>query len=470
MPDFKIKKGLDIPIGGAVESLSPVSGPVVRKVALKPADYPGIKVKLLAKEGQTIARGEPLFADRRDEAVIYTAPGGGRVAAVNRGERRRILSVVIEIESTEEKAKFEPINPDSAGRDGVRALLLKSGLWPCIRRRPFNSVARSDETPSSIFVTAMDTSPLAAPASALLAGREEDFRSGVKILSKLTECPTYLCTREGDESPAFEVSGKVRRRTFAGPHPAGNAGVHINALDPVGPDKFVWHVGFQDAAAIGQLFRTGVLPASRNVAIAGPAAKNRGIFETRRGASMDDLARDVIASQPARVISGSVLSGLTANPGTPEGFLGAYDNQVTIIPDESPQVFLGWDTPGASKYSVTNTFLGRLIRCTFDFSTSMEGSLRAVVPIGVYEKVMPMDIMPTFLIKALASDDIEEAEKLGVLELAEEDMALLGFVCPSKIDISGLLRKMLVQMEKEDYSAAASKSPCEDSCKVCSAG
>ncbi len=449
MSAMRISKGLDIPISGCIESTTIADGPPATRVALMPRDYPGIKVKTLVKEGDAVGRGQPLFLDRRDENVFYTSPANGTVEAINRGARRKILSIVVKIGEEANAAVFDKLDPDSASREQVKTLLAKSGLWPSIRRRPFNTVAHFDETPHSLFITAMDTNPLAGTARDVLKGREKDFVAGMKLLAKLPDGPTYLCTRENEDSPAFAQVEGIKQQAFGGPHPVGNVGVHIYALDPVGSDKFVWHIGYQDVAAVGALALSGTLPEERVVAVAGSAAKHRRLVRTRRGACLSDILADYVAKEPARVISGSVLWGNTSKPETPEGYLGAYSNQISIIEDKSPREFLGWALPGMKKYSLTNSVVGKFLHKTFDFNTNNNGGLRAIVPIGVYEKVMPMDIMPTFLLKALAADDIESAEKLGALELAEEDMALMEFVCPSKIAVTSLLRKMLTRMEKE---------------------
>ncbi len=449
MPAMRILKGLDIPITGHIASLSIADAAPVTKVALMPRDYPGIKVKPLVKEGDTVKKGQPLFVDRRDENVFYTSPAGGTVEAINRGARRKILSIVVKVGEKGESVAFDKLDPDAASGEEVRAWLAKTGLWPCLRRRPFNTVARFDETPHSLFITAIDTNPLAPPVSEVLSHREEDFIAGMKLLSTLTKGDTFLCTKEGDKSSAFVEPHGVKHQTFMGPHPVGNVGVHIYALDPVGCNKFVWHIGYQDVAAVGRTALTGEYSSERVAAVTGPAAKSPGVVRTLRGACLEEILAGSIAKEPARVISGSVLWGYAAAPGTPDGYLGAYDNQVSIIEDKAPREFLGWATPGFTKFSVTNTLLGKLFKNKFDFSTNNYGALRAIVPINVYEKVMPMNIMPTFMLKALAADDIEMAEKLGVMELAEEDVALMEFVCPSKIDITGLLRKMLTRMEKE---------------------
>lgn len=448
MPITRVRKGLDVPLDGGSASTEIVPGNPIRQVALLPADSIGLKIRLLVREGDKVKRGTPLYHDRREEQVVYTAPAGGEVVAINRGDKRRVLSVTIGIDAKEEQESFPALNVASASREQVRDWLARSGFWPCLRQRPFDKVALFGDTPHSLFINAADTQPLAPSPAAILAGHEEAFRQGAVALSKLSGGKTYISSARGERSPAFQVPG-VEHHEFEGPHPAGNVGVHISLLDPVGAAKRAWHIGYQDVLAIGQLITTGNYPVDRVVAVVGPGVKTPKWVRTRRGADMADLLRDNLTTPTPRVLSGSALSGAVAPPGTPTGYLGRFDNQVTVVEDASPRELLGWAGPGANKFSVTNTFVGKLLRKKFRFNTDTNGSHRAIVPIGVYESVMPLDIQPTYLIKALVSNDIEAAEKLGALELVEEDLALCEFVCPSKTAITKKLREMLTRLEKE---------------------
>ncbi|MEM7166390.1 MAG: Na(+)-translocating NADH-quinone reductase subunit A [Planctomycetota bacterium] len=447
MPVTTIRRGLEIPIAGGLDSTDIVAGKAPTEVALLPHDSVGIKPRLLVKVGDRVKRGTPLYVDRRDEAVQYTAPAAGEVKAINRGARRRVLSVVVAVDGSDAE-NFGTLSVQEASRDQIKDVLCRSGLWPSLRQRPFERVAISDDTPAAIFITAADSRPLAPPVEAILAHNVEAFRIGAQAVAKLTDGKTYLCTRNGAKSDAYDVPG-IERHEFGGPHPSGNAGVHINALCPVGPKRKVWHVGYQDVVAIGRLLQTGELPTEHTVAIVGPGVTKHQLVQAHRGAATAELLGDNVSVATPRVISGSVLSGEIASPGSETGYLGRYGHQLSVVEDSSPRQFLGWMGPGASKFSVTNTYIGKLIRQRFSFNTDTNGSLRAIVPIGSYERVMPMDIQATYLIKALASHDLEMAEKLGVLELAEEDIALCEFVCPSKISITTLLRDMLTRIEKE---------------------
>jgi Na+-transporting NADH:ubiquinone oxidoreductase subunit A len=449
MTVVKIRKGFDVPIHGGLESVVPEDGPAIRHVALKPQEAWGIKVKLHVHIGQKVRLGEPLFHDKRDEAVQFTAPGAGEVVAIHRGKRRMVQSVVIRLDDSEEQVPFAALDPVHADADAIRGHLLLSGLWPCLRQRPYDTIARSNEDPLAIFVTATETRPLAPPPLAVLEGREAHFRAGLVAMTKLSSGNVHLCTADGGDWGGFQVDG-VRHTRFAGKHPAGNVGVHINALEPVGAGRTVWHVGYQDLADIGEFLSTGHIPTRRTVALVGPAVTRPALLRTRRGASTEELTAGRLAEGEAlRLVSGSVLGGWTAQPGTAYAFLGRWDNMLSVLSDAVKRDFLGWLNPLGSRHTFTNSALAKFLRRRFDFDTDTNGGDRAIVPIGSYDQVMPMDILATPLIKALASGDMEQAEKLGVLELAEEDLALCEYVCPSKIPVTSLLRDMLERIEKE---------------------
>jgi len=448
MPAIQIKRGLNVPLPGELESHDIVPAPQAERVALLPGESPGIKVQMLVQEGDRVQLGQPLYCDRRDPAAVFGAPAAGMVEAVHRGHRRAVLSVVIRIDDAGGQVEVPSLRAD-ASRDAVVEALLTSGLWPCLRQRPFDRVAVSDETPRSLFVHAMDTQPLAPSPQTMLAGREAQFRAGLELLAKLPEGKTFVCTRDGEDWSGW-LAGGAEQRGFRGPHPAGNVGVHIHHLDPVGPGRTVWHVGYQDVADIGEALTTGRIPVMRRVAVTGPAARDRRIAETRRGAETTVFASHVPQGEQVRVVSGSLLAGHTTQPGSETGFLARYADQLTVVDDDPQRELLGWSMPIGRRWSFSNTYLAKFLRPrSLKFDTDVNGSLRAIVPSGAYEKVMPMDIMPTQLVKALVSDDLEGAEKLGVLELAEEDLALVQYVCPSKIAITDSLRAMLNRIEKE---------------------
>ncbi len=450
----RIRKGLDLPLAGApAQSVEPA--PAVRRVALLAADSVGMKPSLLVQPGDRVRTGQPVCEDRKLPGVRYTAPAAGTVEAVHRGERRAFVSLVVAVDPQERDdavgfASFSGRPVDALGGDDVRALLLESGLWTALRARPFGRVADPATAPRSIFVTALDTHPHAPDLRVALDGRGDDFRDGVAALAKLTSGRVYVCTDASAALPAPD-DPRVAVERFAGPHPAGTVGLHIHLLDPVDHGRTVWHAGAQDVAAIGHLLRTGRLDTGRVVALGGPGALRPRLVRTRLGASIDELVRGEMRPGTQRTISGSVLGGRTA-AGDAEGYLGRYHQQVAILPEAREREMFGYITPGTNKFSIWNVVVGALARRPLALDTSTNGGLRAMVPIGSYERVMPMDLMPTFLLRALATGDVERAEALGALELDEEDLALATFVDPGKTEWGPQLRAMLERIRKEEES------------------
>ncbi|HAK56467.1 MAG TPA: NADH:ubiquinone reductase (Na(+)-transporting) subunit A [Acidobacteria bacterium] len=452
-----IRKGLALPITGAPrQQIETVAPP--RRVGVVAADYVGLKPTMHVTVGDDIRRGQLLMEDKKLPGVRHTAPAEGRVLAVNRGDRRALQSVVIELSRGEREghpdttafSAFSGRHPSGLTGDEVRALLVESGLWAALRGRPFSKVANPDDRPHSIFVTATDTNPLAASVEAVMMGAEGAFDDGLFALSRLTDGPLFVCTPAGSTLRLPEIE-RLRHEEFSGPHPAGTVGLHIHRLDPVDRHKVVWHVGYQDVIAIGRLFERGEFSAERVIALGGPSVRNPRLLRTRLGASLDDLVRDELQAPDAehRVISGSVLSGRAA-AGEVFGYLGRYHAQVSVLAEGRAREFLGWLGAGFDKYSTVNTFASRLLPGRrFAFTTSANGSPRAIIPLGMYERVMPMDLLPTFLARALVMRDIEKAEELGCLELDEEDLALCSFVCPGKTDFGPPLREVLTEIEKE---------------------
>ncbi|WAK00591.1 Na(+)-translocating NADH-quinone reductase subunit A [Methylobacter sp. YRD-M1] len=446
---INIKKGLDLPIKGGPEQIIKNTSPP-KTVAIFGFDYIGVKPQMAVKESDFVIKGQLLFTDKRMPAVRYTSPGTGYVKSINRGEKRALQSIVIELAESEEETCFESYGEDrlsSLNRDQIIGQLLSSGLWTALRARPFNKTANPETVPHSIFITAMDTNPLAPAIEPLLAGHERDFVNGARILARLTEGRIFLCKHSKTLMPDMDI-GNLVVAEFSGPHPAGNAGTHIHFLDPVHLGKTVWHIGLQDVIAVGKLFTTGRLYVDRIVSLAGPSVSRPSLIRTRIGACLDDHCQGELIGDDNRIISGSVLSGHRAEGD--KAFLGRYHQQISVLPEDRRREFLGWLNPGFNLYSIKNVVLSKFIPgSTYDFTTSMHGEKRAIIPNGNYERVMPLDIMPLFLLRALAIADIEEAENLGCLELAEEDLALCTFVCPSKEDFAPLLRHNLELIEEE---------------------
>jgi Na+-transporting NADH:ubiquinone oxidoreductase subunit A len=454
-----LKKGLDLPITGAPEQRV-FEAPATSKVAVLARDYPFMKPRMHVSEGDRVKRGQLLFEDRKTEGVRFTAPGAGTVAAINRGARRALRSVVIELTDSEREdrptdddyqafASFTGSDVSDLEGDAVRDLLVESGLWTAIRRRPFSNVPSPSESCRSIFVTAIDTNPLGCDPQVALEGRADDFHRGLWALSKLTDGPVYLCRAPGAKIEPGDAP-RVQVEEFEGKHPAGLAGTHIHILDPVSREKTVWYVGAQDVAAMGALFATGKLSVEWVVALAGPLVQRPRLLATRLGAATLPLTEGELFPGEGRIISGSVLFGHRAMSEA-GGFLGRYATQISCLAEDHRRWFLGWTLPGWDRFSTTNAYLSALRSKTtkYDLTTSTYGGHRAMVPIGLFERVMPLDIMPTFLLRALLVDDLERAEALGCLELDEEDLALCSFVSPGKEDYAPALRRNLFEIWKE---------------------
>ena len=451
---IKIKRGLDLPIAGAPKQ-SIMDGNKVRSVALLGPDYVGMKPTMLVKEGDKVKLGQILFTDKKTVGVNYTAPAAGTVVAINRGQRRVLESVVIEIAAEEEAEEFTAYSEAQLAEltgEQVREQLIASGLWTALRTRPFSRVPAPEAKPSSVFVTAIDTHPLAADPAVVIADQKEAFLAGLKVVSKLTEGKTFICQEAGKELPTIN-GGNFEVAEFAGVHPAGLVGTHIHYLDPVSATKQVWHLNYQEVIAYGQLFLTGKINPTRVVSLAGPQVNEPRLVRTRVGANLDDLvAGELTTETKSQVISGSVFGGRAADGKLK--YLGCYHKQVSILQEGSDRHFLGWLTPGMpnrGNHSVTGIYASAFLGLGKHFAptTNTNGSERAMVPIGSYEKVMPLDILPTQLLRSLIVGDIEVAMQLGCLELDEEDLALCTYVCPGKYEYGPILRDNLTLIEKE---------------------
>lgn len=449
---IRIRKGVDLPIAG--EPAQAVgTGSLVRTVALVADDYIDMKPTMDVGEGDRVKIGQRLFSDKKTAGVHYTSPGGGTVSAVNRGAKRAFQSIVIQLddegkEQAEEFPTFDDGQLDTLGRDTVQEHLLTTGLWTAFRARPYSKVPAPQSVPHSIFVSAIDTRPLAVEPTVVISEREADFVAGLRILRHLTDGKLFLCKSPDKTVPGTDLDF-VTTADFDGPHPAGLPGTHIHFLDPVSERKTVWYLNYQDVIAIGATFRSGRLSIERVISLAGPAVKDPRLIRTRLGASTTELTEGELQPGANRVISGSVFAGRACC--APCEFLGRYDLQISALHEGSERVFLGWQRPGMNKFSVKPIFASALLGHgqRFPFTTSKEGGDRAMVPIGMYEKVMPMDILPTFLLRALIVGDTEQARALGCLELDEEDIALCTFVCPGKYEYGPMLRKALRTIEKE---------------------
>ncbi len=446
---IKIKKGLDLPISGAPEQTI-TDGKPVRHVALIGFDYNGMKPTMAVKEGDRVKRGTLLFTDKKTEGVRYTSPAAGVVKEINRGERRVFQSIVIEVDGDEAETytRYNDTDLASLERQQVVDNLVQSGLWTAFRTRPYSKVPAIDSVPHSIFVSVMDTNPLAADPAVIIAENSKAFEQGLTLLSRLTNGKVFVTGKPGASVPV-PASDSIEAHQFDGVHPAGNVGTHIHFLDPVSADKFVWTIGYQDVIDIARLFTTGEVPVERIVAIGGPKALKPRLVRTRLGASLPELLDGEVATDAqVRVISGSVFGGRRGEG--PCAYLGRFANQVSVLEEGTKREFLGWLSPGTNKFSVLNIYLSKLAgRKLFSFTTTTNGSERAMVPVGTYEEVMPLDILPTQLLRSLIVGDTEMAQKLGALELDEEDLALCTFVCPGKYEYGPILRENLTRIEIE---------------------
>ncbi|MDZ7669917.1 MAG: Na(+)-translocating NADH-quinone reductase subunit A [Gammaproteobacteria bacterium] len=445
---IKTKKGLDLPIAGAPEPVIEAGGQVSR-VAVLGEDFPGMKPTMQVQEGDRVKCGQPLFSDKKNEGVHFTAPAAGTVRAIHRGAKRALLSVVIDVDGDDSESFASYGAGDLAGleRSAVVDNLVSSGLWTALRTRPYSKVPALDGQPHSIFVTAMDTNPLAGDPGVVIEAYAEQFQAGLAVLARLTEGKVFVCHQAGSEVPGGE-DAKITREAFAGPHPAGLPGTHIHFLDPVGPHKTVWFIGYQDVIAVGYLFLEGRLWNERIVALGGPGVRRPRFLRTRLGADLSELTDGELADGDQRVISGSVLTGHTAEH--PVNFLGRYHVQVSVIPEDHERRLLGYLSPGPERHSVFPIYLSRWLgKRPLSFTTTTNGSPRGMVPVGTYERVMPLDILPTQLLRSLLVKDLDSAIDLGCLELDEDDIATCTYVCPAKYEYGPVLRDVLTTIEKE---------------------
>ena len=448
---IKIKKGLDLPLAGAPASHIDAA-PAPRSVALLGPDYIGLRPTMRVQEGETVRLGQVLFEDKKTPGVLYTAPASGIVRAIHRGPQRMFESLVIDVaaQGADHEAITFPAHDVAAlqnlAREEVVRTLADSGLWTALRTRPFSKVPALDAQPAAVFVNAMDTHPLGFDPQPVLDEGAEAFAAGLDVLARLA--PTvYVCHAPGTRLPAARAP-QVRTEVFDGPHPAGLTGTHIHYLMPAGRQRQVWSLHYQDAIAIGRLFTTGRLDLTRVVALAGPSVRKPRLLRTRVGADLSQLTQGELQPGVQRTVSGSVLSGRTASGHM--GYLGRYHLHVSVLPEGHDRAFMGWLSPGADRFSAMRIYLSQFMSGKrFAMNTSTNGSPRAMVPIGAYEKVMPLDVLPTQLLRSLIVGDLEVAEQLGALELDEEDLALCTYVCPGKYEYGDILRDNLTRIEKE---------------------
>jgi Na+-transporting NADH:ubiquinone oxidoreductase subunit A len=443
----KLKKGLNISLKGAAGKI--LAGEIPSALfSVKPSDFPSIIPRLYVKPGDQVKAGTALFHDKVRPELKFASPVSGTVKAVNRGEKRLILEVVIE-KTGDDYVEFGKSDLASVTRQEIINKLLEAGLWPVIRQRPYHIIANPAATPKSIFISGFDSAPLAPDLSFIAENTSAaDFRSGLEVLRKLTDGKVNLVLDGKSDPPdLLKSAAGIDIHTITGPHPAGNVGIQIHHIDPVNKGEAVWYVNLQDVAVIGTLFTRGIYKHDRIIAVAGSEVITPQYYRTRYGASVGEIVKENVKEGKVRVISGNVLTGTSVGS---EGYLGFYDNMITVVPEGDYFEFFGWALPGLNKYSFSKTFLSSLAgKKEYRLDTNLHGGHRAFVLTGQYEKVLPMDIYPLQLLKAILAEDIDNMENLGIYEIAEEDFALCEFICPSKTEIQAIVRKGLDLMAKE---------------------
>ncbi|MEH6582861.1 MAG: Na(+)-translocating NADH-quinone reductase subunit A [Halioglobus sp.] len=445
---IKIKRGMDIPIQGAPQQIIE-DATAARSVALVGFDYVGMKPTMAVREGDPVKLGQVLFEDKKTEGLRFTSPASGVVSAINRGAKRVLQSVVIEVngDDAEHFTAYDKSAIAGLGDEVVREQLQASGQWTALRTRPYSKVPAPQSKAAAIFVTAMDTQPLAGDPAVVIAEQEEAFSVGLDILAQLTQGKLYVCSATGASLPSGSASN-IESAQFSGPHPAGLAGTHVHFLQGVSASKSVWTIGYQDVIATGRLFLDGRLYTDRVVALAGPQVERPRLLRTRLGADLQALCAGQLNEGETRIISGSILGGRGVSGAT--AYLGRYHVQVSALLEGRHRDFMGWLSPGAKRHSSLGIYLTSLLgNKPLAMTTNTNGSDRAMVPMGTYENVMPLDILPTQLLRALIVGDTEMAQALGCLELEEEDLALCTYVCPGKYEYGPILRENLTRIEME---------------------
>ncbi len=442
---IKLRKGLNIRLKGSAEKKLETL-PVPPTVALKPTDFPGLTPKLKVKADALVKAGDALFYDKYHPEIVFTAPVGGKVLSVNRGERRKILEIVIETDAKAGSVEYEKADPGKLSGSEIKELLLKSGLWPFIKRRPYGIIASPEEKPIDIYISTFDTAPLAPDYEFILDGQTGTLQTGINALAKLTEGKVNLGVQSGSK---FNSLKNVVIHTFDGPHPAGNVGIQIHHTKPINKGDIVWTLNIQDVIFIGRFFETGKLDFTKTFALTGSEVKEPRYIQTVLGAPVSSVIEKNLnpADYKQRIVSGNVLTGSKVKP---QSFLGFYDSQITVIPEGDEYEFFGWATLGPNKFSASKTFISKLFpKKEYEMNANLHGGERAFVLSGQYEKLVPMDILPVHLLKAILVNDIDKMEQLGIYEIIEEDFALCEYACTSKIKVQEILRTGINTMIKE---------------------
>ncbi len=449
MTAFHIQKGRDIKLKGqankgAIEKVFPA------KAAIQPPDFRGINPKVIVRVGDAVKVGTPIICDRNNPSIVIVSPASGVIDEIKRGDKRALLAIIISVDGKQDCVFLEQFNPNEIKRlkkKRIIAQLTGGGLWPVIRQRPFSKIANPEHTPKAIFIQAINTEPLSLDPDFVLINKSIRFQIGLSVIEKLTEGKVHLCTKADAQSDSLTNMDNIEIHQFLGPHPAGNVSTHIHNIDPINKGDVVWYLHALDVLKIADLFLQGKCFSEQFVAVAGEGVKEPKYIETIVGASMASLLDGQIKEGDFRVISGSVLTGQAVGKG---GYLRFYDSQVTVIPSGGTRRFLGWLLEDDKRYSFSKTFLSSFkSKKEVSLDTDLNGGKRAIVLNNAYDSLVPLDILTFFLLRAILSGDIDESEKLGILECDEEDFALCSFVCPSKINIGGIIREGLDLIDQE---------------------
>lgn len=445
---IRIKRGLDIKLKGKAEQFFGKAEPATL-FSIRPDDFQGIKPKVVVKDGDAVKAGTVIFHDKANPEMKFVSPVSGTVLAVNRGDRRKVLDIRIQSDGANASESFVKADPSKMTAEEVKGVMLASGFWPFIKQRPYDVVADPNQTPKAIFISGFDTAPLAPEYDYILEGKLEEFQLGVNALAKLTTGKVHVGISIESASKVYKGTKGVELHEFDGPHPAGNVGVQIHHIDPINKGEAVWCVNPQDVVTIGAAFKKGAYDFSKIIVLSGGCVKKPAYYRTAYFAQLSNIFEgNIDDTEAVRYISGNVLTGAQI---AKDGFLGAYDSQVTVIPEGNKSEFLGWIMPRLAKFSVNHSYFSWLLgkRKEYNLDTNINGGERAFIMSNEYDKVFPMDILPEFLVKAIIAKDIDKMEQLGIYEVAPEDFALCEFVCTSKIETQRIVREGLDFLRKE---------------------
>jgi Na+-transporting NADH:ubiquinone oxidoreductase subunit A len=444
---IRLKRGLNIQLTGEAEKVLATSVKA-EQLAIKPTDFPGLAPKILAKAGQLVKAGEPIFFDKNNPDILFTAPTSGEVLEIKRGERRKVLEIIIKSDGQNDSVDFTKSDPKKLSRNEIKEQLIKSGLWPFLKQRPYGTIAKPESSPLHIFISGFDSAPLAPDYEFILKGQDSVFQTGINALAKLTDGRIHVGIRPEQGNGFFSGIKNIEITQFEGPHPAGNVGIQIHHISPVSKGDLIWTISPQEVIFIGRLFETGKINLTKIIALTGSEVKSPKYYQVIHGTNLGDLLQKNTKQEgKERFISGNVLTGTRVDA---DDYLGFYDQQVTVIPEGDYYEFLGWAMPRLNKFSISRSYFSWLNpKKTYKADSNLNGEERAFVMTGQYEKVLPMDILPVYLMKAIIADDLDKMEQLGIYEVIEEDLALCEYVCTSKTEVQRILRNGIHLMIKE---------------------